>query len=103
MFSSGRQLAVEVKKEAFLPWSVGFADHETVDFHNFHMAQRWDHSAYYPPVTFPCLDSSSSSDSNGTDMEMNVWRMKLTKRTFHEDLFLRFCPRHDIRRESARH
>jgi hypothetical protein len=38
-----------------LPLSVDFGDHEMVNSHNFRMALRWDHTAYYPPVIFPCL------------------------------------------------
>jgi hypothetical protein len=51
-------LRVERNVKEVLPWSEDFASHETVNFHNFHMAQRWDHSAYYPPVIFPCLQES---------------------------------------------
>lgn len=31
--------------KSLLPWSADSADRETVNFHNFHMAQRWDHLA----------------------------------------------------------
>lgn len=48
---------------------MGFASHGTVDFHNFHMAQRWDHSAYCPPVIFPCLWKQKTANELATMRE----------------------------------
>lgn len=59
---------------------MDFGDHEMVNSHNFHMALRWDHTAYYPPVIFPCLHAAKKE------------KMRWNYNNGHGDLFLCHLP-----------